>query len=132
MGVSGRKRPGRRRPAKSRSLPERGWIQMLVLRVIHEVPMHGYQLIDEMESRGYVKSGRFETGSIYTILNRMEKHGILSSEKIKAESSRVRRVYSVTKAGEIVLREGLKALMERKHVTDNLLMYYKNTFNSEV
>jgi PadR family transcriptional regulator PadR len=105
---------------------------MLVLRVVHEEPMHGYQLIDELEGRGFVKSGRFETGSIYTILNRMEKRGLLSSTKTEAESGRVRRVYSVTEAGESVLKEALRALMARKKVTDSLAEYYNRVFASEV
>jgi len=127
----GDKTPRRRHPPIRRSLPERGWVQMLVLRVVHEAPMHGYQLIDELEGRGYVKSGRFETGSIYTILNRMEKRGLLSSKKMEAESGRVRRVYSVTEAGEAVLKEALRALMARKPVTDSLAEYYGRVFASE-
>jgi len=104
---------------------------MLVLRVVHEAPVHGYQLINEMESRGLVKSGRFETGSIYTILNRMEKRGLLSSEKKEADSGRVRRVYSVTDAGESVLKEALKALLERRLITDHLTEYYSKVFGVE-
>lgn len=103
---------------------------MLILRVIHEAPMHGYQLINEMETRNLVKSGRFETGSIYTILNRMEKRNLLTSTKTEADSGRVRRVYSVTEAGETVLKEALRALLERKRITDNLVEYYNRVFDS--
>ncbi len=113
-----------------RSLPERGWIQLLTLRIIHERPMHGYQLIDEMETRGYVQSGRFETGSIYTILSRMEKRGLLTSEQ-STEGGRVRRVYSVTERGVEVLAEGLRAIIRRKAITDRLVDYYNERFASE-
>lgn len=111
-----------------RSLPERGWIQLLALRFIHEEPMHGYQLIDEMETREYVQSGRFETGSIYTILSRMEKRGLLTSEQKTAESGRSRRVYSITDKGDKVLEEGLKAIIRRKKITDRLIEYYHEKF----
>ena len=77
-------------------MPERGWIQFLILRFIYEKPTYGYQLIEDMESKGYVKPGRFKTGSIYTILNRMEHRGLLSSKKEKSEEGRIRRVYSIT------------------------------------
>jgi PadR family transcriptional regulator PadR len=113
-----------------RSLPERGWIQLLTLRIIHERPMHGYQLIDEMERKGYVQSGRFETGSIYTILSRMEKRGLLTSEQA-TEAGRVRRVYSVTERGAEVLAEGLRAIIRRKAITDKLVNYYNERFASE-
>jgi DNA-binding PadR family transcriptional regulator len=90
--------------------------------------MHGYQLIDEMEGRNLVEIGRFETGSIYTILNRMEKAELLVSEKIEADSGRIRRVYSVTPKGVEVLREGLLAVKKRKKITDELVDYYEKTF----
>lgn len=90
--------------------------------------MHGYQLIDEMESRELVETGRFETGSIYTILNRMEKHGLLVSEKEEAESGRIRRVYSVTPKGVEALREGLLAVKKREKITEELVEYYEKTF----
>jgi len=113
---------------RRRSLPERGWIQLLTLRVINEEPMHGYQLIDEMESRELVETGRFETGSIYTILNRMEKHELLISEKKEADSGRIRRVYSVTPKGVEALRKGLLAVKKREKITEELLEYYEKTF----
>jgi DNA-binding PadR family transcriptional regulator len=133
VDVAGRKRDSKpmrhhRRSKRKRSLPERGWIQLLTLRVINEEPMHGYQLINEMEGRNLVETGRFETGSIYTILNRMEKADLLASEKVEADSGRIRRVYSVTQKGVKVLREGLLAVKERKKITDELVEYYEKTF----
>ena len=90
--------------------------------------MHGYQLIESMESRGYVQSGRFETGSVYTILNRMEKRGLLSSVKSSAETGRVRRVYSLTEAGVEALRRGLEGVIQRKALMDELSEYYHRAF----
>ena len=118
----------RRRHPHTRSLPERGWIQFLLLRVLHERPMHGYQLIESMETRGYVQSGRFETGSIYTILNRMEKRGLLSSVKSAGETGRIRRIYSLTEAGEEALKRGLEGVIQRKAIMDELTKYYHQQF----
>jgi len=121
------RRTRRRRP-HHRSLPERGWIQFLLLRVLHERSMHGYQLIESMETRGYVQSGRFETGSIYTILNRMEKRGFLSSVKSTGETGRIRRIYSLTEAGEEALKRGLEGVIQRKTIMDELTEYYHKQF----
>jgi PadR family transcriptional regulator PadR len=118
-------RTRRRHP---RNLPERGWIQFLLLRVLHERPMHGYKLIESMEARGYVQSGRFETGSVYTILNRMEKRGLLSSVKSTAETGRVRRIYSITEVGEEALKRGLEGVIHRKTIMDELTEYYQQNF----
>ena len=118
----------RKRRRHPRALPERGWIQFLLLRMLHEAPMHGYQLIESMESRGYVQSGRFETGSIYTILNRMEKRGLLSSVKTSAETGRVRRVYSLNETGVEALKRGLEGVIQRKALMDELAEYYDQAF----
>jgi len=121
-------RTRRRHP---RNLPERGWIQFLLLKVLHERPMHGYQLIESMEARGYVQSGRFETGSVYTILNRMEKRGLLSSVRSAADTGRVRRIYSPTDAGVEALRRGLEGIIQQKAVMDELADYYYKEFGDE-
>jgi DNA-binding PadR family transcriptional regulator len=109
---------------------ERGWIQFLILRLLHETPIHGYQLIEEMESRGYVESGRFETGSIYVMLRRLERKGLLSSKNIQTESGRVRRVYTVTDKGEETLKKSLEYIINQKKIHDELADYYKDNFST--
>jgi DNA-binding PadR family transcriptional regulator len=113
-------------------LPERGWIQFLLLRVLHEKPMHGYQLIESMETREYVESGRFETGSIYTILNRMEKKGLLESVKSEGETGRIRRIYSITPAGAEALKKGLEGVIQRKALMEELAEYYHMKFGDNM
>jgi DNA-binding PadR family transcriptional regulator len=111
-----------------RTLPERGWVQFLILRFIYEKPTHGYQLIEDMESKGYVTPGRFKTGSIYTILNRMEHRGLLSSKQEKSEEGRIRRVYSITPKGTEILKRGLMGVLRRKKIMDKLTKFYYHHF----
>ncbi len=113
------------------AFPERGWIQFLVLRVLYERPMHGYQLIEELEGRGFVRPGRFKTGSLYTILNRMEHRGLLSSKEGRSESGRLRRVYEVTSVGVEALKMGLRGVIRRKKVLDDLSSFYRERFPDE-
>ena len=113
------------------AFPERGWIQFLVLRTLYERPMHGYQLIEELESRGFVRPRRFATGSIYTILKRMEHRGLLSSEEGRSESGRLRKVYEVTPAGVEALKMGLRGVIRRKKVLDDLASFYREHFEDD-
>jgi len=113
------------------SFPERGWIQFLVLRLLYERPMHGYRLIEELESRGYVVPGRFKTGSIYTILKRMEHRGLLSSEEGRSESGRPRKTYEVTSMGVEALKMGLRGVIRRKQIMDDLASFYREQFPDE-
>jgi DNA-binding PadR family transcriptional regulator len=113
---------------RHRAFPERGWIQFLLLRLLYEEPMHGYQLIEELESRGYTRPGRFETGSIYTILKRMEMRGLLTSQETRSEAGRARRVYEVTEMGVEALKRGLEAVNRRKKLMDELASFYEEHF----
>jgi PadR family transcriptional regulator PadR len=113
---------------RHRAFPERGWIQFLLLRLLYEEPMHGYQLIEELENRGYTRPGRFETGSIYTILKRMEMRGLLSSQETRSEAGRARRVYEVTEMGVEALKRGLEAVNRRKKLMDELASFYEEHF----
>ncbi|KPV62115.1 MAG: lineage-specific thermal regulator protein [Candidatus Bathyarchaeota archaeon BA1] len=109
------------------SYPERGWIQFLILRVLYEKPMHGYQLLEEIDERS-CGCHRLETGSIYTLLRRMEERSLLESRWEKVETGPDRRVYKVTARGAEVLRNGLKTIVKRRALFDDLAAFYKEHF----
>ncbi len=112
-----------------RTNPERGWTQFLLLRLIHEKPMHGYQLMEELQKRGFIQEGRLEAGTVYTVLRRMEHHGLLESRWEEQEGPD-RRVYTVTPEGSEVLRAGLEVMLRRKAVLDDLAAYYRSRFGA--
>ena len=109
--------------------PERGWIQFLILRLLYEKPSYGYQLIETLEEKS---SGlhKVETGSIYTVLRRMERRGLLKSEWEEAETRPDRRIYKVTKSGTEALKSGLQTIAKRKVLMDDLAKFYEKNFQS--
>jgi PadR family transcriptional regulator, regulatory protein PadR len=111
-----------------RTNPERGWTQFLFLRLIHEKPMHGYQIMEELNTRGFLNRDSLEAGSMYTILRRMEHHGLITSEWEEMEAGADRRVYTVTPLGAEVLENGLRVMLHRKALLDDLAFYYKQHF----
>lgn len=112
--------------------PERGWIQFLILRLIYERPAHGYHLMEELQRRDYVPPGRIESGSIYTILRRMEHRELLTSEWEKVEGGPDRRVYKITDEGVAVLRECLEEIIRRETMMQDLASFYRRTFKKDV
>jgi len=86
--------------------------------------MHGYQLMAELNSRGFVQPDRLEAGAVYTILRRMEQRGLVSSAWEENGSGPDRRVYKVTAEGEELLRQGIEAMLLRKVLIDDLSAYY--------
>lgn len=110
--------------------PGRGLIQLLILRILHEKPSHGYQIMEELEritSEKYVP----EPGAVYTMLRRMEERGLVTSEWERKESGADRRVYTLTDAGVKVLKEGLEMVKKRKQLMDALIQFYVERFGKE-
>jgi DNA-binding PadR family transcriptional regulator len=81
------------------------------------------------------KSGgrhRLETGSIYTLLRRVERRGLLASEWEHSEvPGPDRMVYKVTKAGKEALRSGLESIARRKNLMDDLTHFYNKNFRTK-
>ena len=62
----------------------RGAIVNATLLLLDERPMHGYELITELESRS---DGRWRPspGTMYPALGRMEEHGLVESEELEGK-----------------------------------------------
>ena len=98
------------------------------MRILYEKPNYGYQLIEALEEKS-CGCHRLETGSIYTLLRRMEHRGLLESEWEHAETSGPeRRIYKVTKMGTEALRAGLESIAKRKAMMDDLAEFYEKNF----
>lgn len=107
--------------------PERGWIQFLIMRILYEKPMHGYQLLRELEEQS-CGFHRVEHGSIYTLLRRMERRGLVESRWEKTEGGPDKRIYRLTDKGVEALKMGLKSIVKQKPLFDDLVKFYYENF----
>jgi len=110
--------------------PERGWIQFLIMRILYEKPMHGYQLLEEIEKRSE-GCHKLEPGSIYTLLRRMEERGLLESKWERGEGGLDRRVYKLTSKGVEALKMGLTSIVKRKRLFEDLINFYYENFEKQ-
>lgn len=71
----------------------------LLLCLLEQQPMYGYQIIKEMErqSQGYFK---FKEGTLYPALHRLEKEELVTGKWQILPSGRRRRYYHITAKGE--------------------------------
>jgi PadR family transcriptional regulator PadR len=76
--------------------------ESLLLFLIGQKPMYGYQIIKELEnkSQGYFK---FREGTLYPALHRMEKTGFIEGRWEELSSGRRRRYYHITDKGNQLL-----------------------------
>jgi len=97
------------------------------MRILYEEPMHGYQLLEEIEKRS-CGCHRLEPGSIYTLLRRMEERSLLESKWEKVEGRPDRRVYRLTSKGVEALKMGLASIVRRKRLFEDLVNFYHEHF----
>jgi DNA-binding PadR family transcriptional regulator len=71
----------------------RGNVRFAILSALKDRPMHGYQLIQDLEQRTLGR-WRPSAGSVYPTLQLLEDEGLLASEEVDG-----RRTYSLTDAG---------------------------------
>jgi PadR family transcriptional regulator PadR len=80
----------------------RGSAKLLVLSLLAEEPMYGYQIAKELERRSEGYFG-FKEGTLYPLLHRLEKEGLVRGEWQVVEKGPSRKYYSVTPEGRKVL-----------------------------
>jgi len=76
----------------------KGSTETLILSLLSENPMYGYQLVKEMERRsmGYF---RLKEGTLYPALHRIERDGVIEGRWELSENGQSRRYYHVTRQG---------------------------------
>jgi len=99
------------------------WIQLLILRILYETPLHGYALIERLNS---FQAGRrpIKSGSLYTILRRMEKDDLLESVWDEESSRLNRRVYTLTEFGKQRLKEGRTMVENQIAILTEMKQFY--------
>ena len=101
--------------AEAAELPDRESLQGYQLRVVREVLLallageasHGYQLRARLALALGPLAGALNDGQVYVTLNRLEKAGLVVSERVGQADKPDRRVYELTPAGRHQVTEWL-------------------------
>jgi len=88
--------------SKTNSDQLHGTLDMLVLKVLEDGPLHGYAIALRLE-RVSKHVLQVEEGSLYPALYRMESRGWLSSEWSATDTGRRARFYRLTRRGRAQL-----------------------------
>ena len=83
---------------------KRGSAEMLILALVEDRPRHGYEIAKLIERRsdGVLQ---FHAASLYPLLYRLEKRGLIRGRWVERAGERRRRFYKLTAAGQKVLDE---------------------------
>ena len=85
----------------------RGSLDLLVLKTLSLVPMHGWGISQRIQqiSKGVLEVNQ---GSLYPALQRLEKEGLITSDWGTTDNNRRARYYRLTTSGRRVLGEELE------------------------
>lgn len=85
----------------------KGTTGIILLSILSERPMYGYEIIQELErrSQGYFT---FKEGLLYPALHELERDELVSSQWQETAQGRRRRYYSLTERGRAALQPAVE------------------------
>ncbi len=87
-------------------------LALAVLSCLHERPMHPYEISTTLRSRGKEQSIRLNYGSLYSVVESLQRHGLVVPVETTREGRRPERtVYEITDAGVHELEDWLSELL---------------------
>ena len=97
----------------------RGVVEPLLLFIIGELPIHGYEIARELERRseGYFS---LTASTLYSALRRLERRGLVSSSWRQITKQK-RRYYELTEKGRQILDEELAQWEKFLGATDRVI-----------
>jgi len=83
---------------------KRGSTELLILALVEDRPRHGYEIAKLIERRsdGVLQ---FHVASLYPLLYRLEKRGLINGRWVEKAGQRRRRYYKLTVAGQKILTQ---------------------------
>ncbi|HEX6798146.1 MAG TPA: PadR family transcriptional regulator [Ktedonobacterales bacterium] len=87
-------------------------LALAVLASLFERPMHPYEMATTMRERGKDQSIKLNYGSLYTVVEALQQHGLIVAQETEREGRRPERtVYRLTDAGRIELFDWVSELL---------------------
>lgn len=87
-------------------------LALALLAGLREKPMHPYEMATLLRERGKEFSIKIQWGSLYTVVQNLEKHGFVEAVDTTRQGKRPERtVYAITAAGRVELEDWMRELL---------------------
>ena len=87
---------------------KKGTAELLVLAQLEAEPRHGYEIGQQIAARA-AGTVSFQPASLYPVLYRLERRGLIAGRWVEKAGQRRRRYYRLTAEGRRVLTERRKS-----------------------
>src|SRR5918911_235056 len=87
-------------------------LALAVMALLYERPMHPYEMVSVMRERGKHESVRFKYSSLYSVVEVLEREGLILPLETRREGRRPERtIYGLTEAGRAEFLTWLRELL---------------------
>lgn len=87
-------------------------LALAVMTTLWQRPMHPYEIAQTLRRQGKDTSTKIAYGSLYTVVQNLEKHGFVEVTDVERQGNRPERtIYGITEAGREEMTEWLSDLM---------------------
>ena len=80
----------------------KGILEGCVLSIVARGETYGYEILSVLDEAGFEALGE---GTLYPVLTRLDKNGLIACRKAKSPLGPIRKYYSVTEKGREELRD---------------------------
>ena len=91
---------------------------LVVLRLLTEKPMYGYELTQEMKQRS---GGQFTIAILYPVIYRLQEQGYVEVVRTEVVDGRARNYYGITDEGRNYLQETLQEYIQISGVFEKIV-----------
>ncbi|GAV23182.1 PadR family transcriptional regulator [Carboxydothermus pertinax] len=102
----------------------KGILEGCILKIIHDETTYGYEISEKLKAYGFIEICE---GTIYPLLLRLEKNGLLVSTKINSPVGPKRKYYSLSEEGKKELDEFYQNWQEISKSVNKLFANYKGS-----
>jgi len=103
----------------------RGHIDTIILELLQEKDMYGYELVNVIKSRSNYLFD-IKEATLYSVLQRLEKKQLITSYLGEKSHGRKRRYYQITSFGKAYLKEMIKEWVTLKEIMYKILGDHEN------
>jgi len=96
-----------------------GSMTMLILKLLDEKDMYGYEMIDTLRKKSQ-NVFELKAGTLYPLLHGLEEKGLLSVYE-QEHAGKTRKYYRITKEGKLLLEKKTKEWNEFTTAVSNVL-----------
>lgn len=98
----------------------KGSTSLLVLQLLNERDMYGYELVKEMDKRSD-HTFQIKEGTLYPALHKLEKQSYITYYWQEREKGPARKYYQITEEGQQILEERTSEWYRYVQVMDKLI-----------